>query len=151
MACDVNRPFKEIDDCPDPTQFNPYVDEREYDMWHVDTMRRGGYHCVMQNQDGGQSGAEDEALKAAIGRTIAHLRIAAGYGTQAAFSKALEVRFQYISRVEAGGENLSLETLAKMTSLLGVSMPDFLAQVADEMRNPTERPRSKRGRSASND
>lgn len=85
-------------------------------------------------------------MKQAIGRSIALARIAAGFATQAAFSRAIDVRFQYMSRVEKGEENLTLETLAKMTAVLGIAMPDFLGQVAQEMRNPTELPATKRGR-----
>ena len=89
---------------------------------------------------------EERALKQAMGRAIARTRVEAGFATQAAFSRAIEVRFQYMSRVERGDENLSLETLAKMTRALGVSMPDFLARVAQEMLDPSAEPAPRRGR-----
>lgn len=93
---------------------------------------------------------DEGALKQAMGRAFARARVEAGYATQASFSRAINVRFQYMSRVEKGEENLSLETLAKMTRALGISMPDFLARVAEEIRNPSELPPTRRGRPRTN-
>jgi transcriptional regulator with XRE-family HTH domain len=89
---------------------------------------------------------DETALKQAMGRAIAHARVAAGFTSQAAFSRAIDVRFQYMSRVERGEENLTLETLAKMTGVLRVSMPDFLNSVAKELSNPSDPPKTRRGR-----
>ena len=74
-----------------------------------------------------------------MGRAITHARVNADVATQAEFSRAIDVRYQYMSRVEARKENLTLKTLAKMTGLLGIAIPDFLARVAQEMRNPATR------------
>jgi transcriptional regulator with XRE-family HTH domain len=95
---------------------------------------------------GSAQSSEDVALKQAMGRAIAHARIAAGFPTQAAFARAMDVRFQYVSRVEKGEENLSLETLAKMTGILKLEMPRFLARVAEEMLVPSDPPPVRRGR-----
>jgi transcriptional regulator with XRE-family HTH domain len=92
--------------------------------------------------------SDETALKEAMGRAIAHARVDAGFPTQAAFSRAIDVRFQYMSRVEKGEENLTLETLAKMTGVLGIPMPEFLARVAEQMRQPSHPPAARRGRRA---
>lgn len=110
----------------------------------VDIQGAAGYDKVMTKPE--PVVADDGALKRAMGRAIAHGRIQAGFETQASFARAIDVRFQYMSRVEKGEENLTLETLAKMTGVMRIAMPDFLARVAEEMRNTTEPPKSRRGR-----
>jgi hypothetical protein len=77
--------------------------------------------------------SDETALKQAMGRAIAHARVDAGFATQAAFSRAIDVR---------------LETLAKLTGVLGIAMPEFLARVAEQMRQPTPPPATRRGRKA---
>ena len=104
----------------------------------VDTRRPSSYDGCMRST--GSAASDETALKQAMGRAIALARVKAGFPTQAAFSRAINVRFQYVSRVEKGDENLTLETLARMTAVLGVTMPEFLTNVADEMREPTRPP-----------
>jgi len=119
---------------------------RPVSVERVDIRPARSYNTVMDENRGTLS--DETALKRAMGRAIAHARVDAGFPTQAAFSRAVEVRFQYMSRVEKGEENLTLETLAKMTGVLGMPMPEFLARVAEEMREPSHPPAARRGRQA---
>lgn len=100
--------------------------------------------AAMTNDDAGR--AAERELKEAMGRVIALARADAGIATQAALARAVDVRFQYISRVEAGEENLSLETLARITGAIGIGLPAFLERVAREIREPTALPPRRRGR-----
>lgn len=88
----------------------------------------------------------DTDLKAAIGRTILSARIEAGLHSQAALARVIDVTTQYISRVEGGEENLTLETLVGIARGVGLSLPDFLLRVVEEIRNPSPPSRLRRGR-----
>lgn len=59
-----------------------------------------------------------------VGRRVAELRQALGY-TQAELAERLEVSDKYIQRIEAGGENLSLRSLAKLAIALKVDVREF--------------------------
>ena len=72
-----------------------------------------------------------------VGRRIAELRIQRGV-TQADFSEEASVGLRYLQRVEAGHENLTLDSLAKIASKLGV-------EVIELFRIPSKPP-TKRGR-----
>lgn len=54
-----------------------------------------------------------------VGRRIAELRRGKGY-TQEQMAELLDVGSRYVSRAERGDENLTLESLAKVASVLGV-------------------------------
>lgn len=53
-----------------------------------------------------------------VGRRVAELRSELGV-TQAALAERLEVSVRYLQSVEAGAENLTLETIAKLATILG--------------------------------
>ena len=59
-----------------------------------------------------------------VGRRIAELRVARGW-TQDVFAERAEVSVGYIREIEAGHENLSLTSLVKLSTLLGVTVPDL--------------------------
>jgi transcriptional regulator with XRE-family HTH domain len=72
-----------------------------------------------------------------IGRRVGEER-AARELTQAAFAKRLGVGTRYLQRVEAGEENLTVDTLVVLATTLDLS-------VADLFRPPTQ-PKPRRGR-----
>lgn len=52
-----------------------------------------------------------------VGRRVAELRSELGL-TQAEFAEHMEFSVRYLQSVEAGAENLTLETIAKLASVL---------------------------------
>jgi transcriptional regulator with XRE-family HTH domain len=64
-------------------------------------------------------------LVRAVGRRIAELRRAKDW-TQEQFAAEAEVLIGYVRRVEGGYENLSLESLEKFATLLGVDVVELL-------------------------
>ena len=76
-------------------------------------------------------------LVRAVGRRIAELRRAKGW-TQEQFAAEAEVLIGYVRRVEGGYENLSLESLEKIATLLDVDVVDLL--------KPPREPEARRGR-----
>ncbi len=64
-----------------------------------------------------------------VGRRIAELRVARGW-TQDVFAERAEVSPGYIRHVEAGRENLTLTSLVKLATLLGVTVPDLFVPPA---------------------
>lgn len=73
----------------------------------------------------------------ALGRRIGEERAACEL-TQAKLAERLEVSVRYLQRVEAGEENLTVDTLVKFARALKVAVGDFFTP-------PTE-PKPKRGR-----
>lgn len=73
-------------------------------------------------------------LVRAVGRRIAELR-RAKHWTQEQFAAEAEVLIGYVRRVEGGYENLSLESLEKIATLLDVDVVELLKPpVAAEVR-----------------
>lgn len=64
-------------------------------------------------------------LVCAVGRRIAELR-RAKHWTQEQFAAEAEVLIGYVRRVEGGYENLSLESLEKLATLLEVDVVELL-------------------------
>jgi transcriptional regulator with XRE-family HTH domain len=62
-----------------------------------------------------------------IGRRIAEVRAERGL-TQAALAEELGVATRYVQRVEAGSENLTVETLVKFANALTVPLTDLFVQ-----------------------
>jgi transcriptional regulator with XRE-family HTH domain len=80
-----------------------------------------------------------EKVIVAIGRRIAELRSQSGL-TQRELAKKLRVSIPWVSRVEAVGENLTIETMVRIAIAIGVSPADFWAP-------PTSKaPKVQRGR-----
>jgi transcriptional regulator with XRE-family HTH domain len=63
-------------------------------------------------------------MKVAIGERIAKLRKAQKLSQQQ-FSYDAEVERSYLTHVEKGRKNISIETLVKITKALGISLKDF--------------------------
>jgi transcriptional regulator with XRE-family HTH domain len=64
-----------------------------------------------------------------LGRRVAELR-AARTMTQEQFAETAGVTVQYLQRVEAGRENLTVRSLVRMATLLRVSVTDLFAKPA---------------------
>jgi transcriptional regulator with XRE-family HTH domain len=60
-------------------------------------------------------------LQRQVGRRVADLRRGKGW-TQDEFAERLEVSLKYVQRVEAGTENLTLGSLARLAGQLGVEV-----------------------------
>jgi transcriptional regulator with XRE-family HTH domain len=65
-----------------------------------------------------------EKVIVAIGRRIAELRSQSGL-TQRELAKKLRVSIPWVSRVEAVGENLTIETMVRIAAAIGVSPAEF--------------------------
>ena len=63
-------------------------------------------------------------IKVAIGERIAQLRKAKKLSQQK-FSYEAEIERSYLTHVEKGRKNISVETLLKITKALGISLKDF--------------------------
>lgn len=68
-------------------------------------------------------------IKAAIGERIAELRKAKKLSQQK-FSYEAEIERSYLTHVEKGRKNISIETLNKITDALEISLKDFFNQDA---------------------
>jgi transcriptional regulator with XRE-family HTH domain len=66
-------------------------------------------------------------MKVAIGERIAELRKAKKLSQQK-FSYEAEIERSYLTHVEKGRKNISIDTLIKITDALGVSLKDFFNQ-----------------------
>jgi len=76
-----------------------------------------------------------------IGRRIAELRAASDM-TQERFAEKAGITPQYLQRVEAGNENLTIRSLERFSVLLGVSIDD-LFQMPSNLSTRPGRPRNK--------
>ena len=63
-------------------------------------------------------------IKVAIGERIAQLRKAKKLSQQK-FSYEAEIERSYLTHVEKGRKNISIETLVKVTNALGITLKDF--------------------------
>lgn len=66
-------------------------------------------------------------IKVAIGERIAQLRKAKKLSQQK-FSYEAEIERSYLTHVEKGRKNISIETLTKITDALEISLKDFFNQ-----------------------
>jgi transcriptional regulator with XRE-family HTH domain len=64
-----------------------------------------------------------------LGRRVAELRAARGL-TQERFAEEADITAQYLQRVEAGRENMTVRSLVRMAGLLHVSITDLFAAPA---------------------
>lgn len=62
-----------------------------------------------------------------VGRRASELRVGRGL-TQQALADKLQVGVKYVQRVEAGGYNLTLESLLKLATALGAEPAALLAE-----------------------
>jgi transcriptional regulator with XRE-family HTH domain len=62
-----------------------------------------------------------------LGRRVAELRASRGL-TQERFSEDADITVQYLQRVEAGRENLTVRSLVRLAGLLHVSVTDLFAK-----------------------
>ena len=63
-------------------------------------------------------------IKVAIGERIAQLRKAKKLSQQK-FSYEAEIERSYLTHVEKGRKNISIDTLVKITNALNISLKDF--------------------------
>jgi transcriptional regulator with XRE-family HTH domain len=63
-------------------------------------------------------------MKVAIGERIAKLRKAKKLSQQS-FSYEAEIERSYLTHVEKGRKNISIDTLVKITNALNISLKDF--------------------------
>jgi transcriptional regulator with XRE-family HTH domain len=76
-----------------------------------------------------------------LGRRVAELRASRGL-TQERFSEDADITAQYLQRVEAGRENLTVRSLVRLANLLHVSITDLFATPAKREARPG-RPRKR--------
>lgn len=70
-----------------------------------------------------------------VGRRVAELRVAREL-TQEAFAELAEVSVRYLREVEAGRENLTLVSLAKLAALLGADVAELFTSPRAHVRRP---------------
>jgi transcriptional regulator with XRE-family HTH domain len=70
-----------------------------------------------------------------VGRRVAELRVERGL-TQEQLAAQAEVAARYIQSIEAGSENLTLETLAKLANLFKVAVVTFFEPPATTKPRP---------------
>ena len=75
-----------------------------------------------------------------VGRRIAELRQSRGF-TQETFAVRLGTSVQYVSRVEAGSQNLGIHSLVKIANALKVSLQELVALPTTLERPKPGRPR----------
>ncbi len=63
-------------------------------------------------------------MKVVIGERIAQLRKAKNLSQQK-FSYEAEIERSYLTHIEKGRKNISIDTLLKITKALGISLKDF--------------------------
>lgn len=78
-----------------------------------------------------------------VGRRIAELRQGEGV-TQEAFAERLGVSLKYVQRIEGGRQNLTLRSLARLASMLGVAPAELFSQPAN-VESRVGRPRRRPG------
>ncbi|AGP35544.1 helix-turn-helix domain-containing protein [Sorangium cellulosum] len=78
----------------------------------------------------------DQVIEA-VGRRIGELRARAGQ-TQAEVAEALGTTVSNFQRIEAGEQNLTLRTMARIANVIGVTVAEFFTK--------PELPERKRGR-----
>ena len=66
-----------------------------------------------------------DSLIRSVGRRVAELRAAAGL-TQADLAEQVGVSIQYLQRIEAGAENLTLRSLVRLANVLETEVGELL-------------------------
>lgn len=83
-------------------------------------------------------------LKLTVGRRVAEVRRAKGW-TQERMAERLDCSVQWLSRVEGGGENMTIDTLVTLANVLGIGVVELLtATEGDELKRrarPKGRPK----------
>lgn len=87
-------------------------------------------------------GIRPETLKKNVCRRVAELRTERGL-TQAKMAEQLDVGLRYFQRVEEDGENLTIETVAKIANVLGVEPATLFTPPVSTKKPGRGRPRSK--------
>lgn len=71
-------------------------------------------------------------IKKLVGYRIKELRINNLNMTQEEFAKLLDYDRTYLSRIESGKQNITLESLEHICNLLNVSLKDFFMYMDEE-------------------
>lgn len=74
-------------------------------------------------------------LKKAIGKRIKELRIITKEYSQEQLADVIGCDRAYISRVESGKQNITIDNLNQICNALGVSLKDFFAPFEEEYEN----------------
>ncbi len=72
-------------------------------------------------------------LQKTIGKRVRDLRIVKLDMNQEQFAEKLDWDRTYISRVESGNQNITIENLNKICNALGVSLKDFFSTFEQEI------------------
>ncbi len=72
----------------------------------------------------GVKAVDPEKLAQQVGRRVAEVRSGRDL-TQAELAERLEVSIRYLQSIEAGRENLTLETISRLATVLGARPIDF--------------------------
>lgn len=78
------------------------------------------------------------SLKIGLGRAVARLRRTAGY-SQEAFALACKVHRTYMTGIESGRHNVSLEILERIAKGLRLDVGQLLVEAEKERRAPSGR------------
>jgi len=76
-----------------------------------------------------------------VGRRVAELREEAGL-TQAQLAERFGFELKYLQRIEGGGENLTIRSLAKISEVLGVGVTELFRKARSKQGAPG-RPKKK--------
>ncbi len=83
-------------------------------------------------------------IKLTIGRRVAELRRGRGW-TQEKMAEKIGTSVQWLSRIEGGGENVTIDTLVGLANILGVGVVELLTPLeGDDVRRkarPKGRPK----------
>lgn len=82
----------------------------------------------------------DRVLRA-VGRRVAELRLASGL-TQERLAEKLSVSSKYVQQIEAGTQNLSLRSLARIADAVSAPLVALL-EPPKSLRSPAGRPRGR--------
>ena len=77
-------------------------------------------------------------LKTAIGKRIKELRIIAKEYSQEQLAERIGWDRTYISRVESGKQNITIENLNQICNALGVTLKEFFSSFNERLENENE-------------
>ena len=82
-------------------------------------------------------------IKAIIGRRVAELRRSRGW-TQEKLAEKVDATVQWVSRIEGGGENVTVETLVLFANVLGVGVVELFTPTTTDAPAATMRGRPRK-------
>ncbi len=85
-------------------------------------------------------------LKTAVGKRIKELRIIAKEYSQEQLAEQIGWDRTYISRVESGKQNITIENLNQICNALGVTLKEFFSSFDERLENESETEELKNGK-----